>query len=230
LPLPEYRRERDIALPDKIGKPQTAAAKGQDKMNTAVGEQIGQAYQGIWYAILLAVALYFLKVILSIAFKGRLAPGLAPDLSEVGSPTFLTRILSLVGHKAPIRQTLGTVRLRATFGLLIAYWGGLAALIYIAHGMQAPVIGIEGLISLAVFVTALHTSLYEITYDKVDVTLPRWWFGRTIHHWRDLDAVTDKDPWMVTLHFADGRRVKVHKYIVGHAEFMAVARGAIRNS
>jgi hypothetical protein len=230
LPLPEYRRERDIALPDKIGKPQTAAAKGQDKMNTAVGEQIGQAYQGILYAILLAVGLYFLKVILSIALKGRLAPGLAPDLSEVGSPTFLTRILALVGHSAPIRQTLGTTRLRATMGLQIAYWGVLAALIYIAHGMNAQVIGIEGLLCLAVFVTALHTSLYEITYDKVDVTLPRWWFGRTMHRWRDLVAVTDKDPWMVTLHFADGTRVKVHKYIVGHAEFMAVARDAIRNS
>jgi hypothetical protein len=230
LPLPENRRQRDIALPDDIGKPQTAAGKGQDKMNTAVGEQIGQAYQGIWYAIVLGVALYFLKVILSIALKGRLSPGLAPGLSEVGSPTFLTRILSLIGHRGQARQTLGTTRLRATLGLQLAYWGGLAMLIYISSTMKAQLVGPETLICFAVFVTALHTSLYEITYDKVDVTLPRWWFGRTTHRWRDLDAVTDKDPWMMTLHFSDGSRVKVHKYIVGHSEFMAIAQDAIRNS
>ena len=198
-------------------------------MNAIVSDQIGQAYQGIWFAILLAVALYFLKVILSIVLKGRTAPGLAPDLSEVGAPTFLTRILALVGHRARVGQSLGTVRLRATLGLQISYWGGLVLLIYVAQTMQAPLVGIETILSAAVSLTALHTSLYEVTYDKAEVTLPRWWFGRTTHRWRDLVSVTDKDPWMVTLHFADGRRVKVHKYVVGHAEFMALARDAVRS-
>jgi hypothetical protein len=229
LPLPEYRRERDIALPDKIGKPQTAAAKGQDTMNTTVSEQIGQAYLGIWYAILLAVALYFLKVIIALVLKMRMRSTLAPGLLDDAPQTFFPRVLSLVGMGARARQTLGVTRLRATLGLRMVIWGGFILMLLLHRQMGGQPWGPETLIAALVLLNAVQIELYEIAYDKVEVTLPRWWFRRSLHRWRDLVAVTDKDPWMMTLHFADGRRVKVHKYIVGHAAFMAVAKDSIRN-
>jgi hypothetical protein len=198
-------------------------------MNPGVNEQLERAYMGLWYALLIAVALFFVKVILSILLRWRVGGALTPELSDEHPQTFFPRVLSMVGMFGRPVQTLGLTRLRPTIGLRLAYWLGIAGLIYFHRQMNAPTIGLESLILALVVATALHTELYEITYDRADVTLPRWWFGSTVHRWRDLVAVTDKDPWMITMHFANGTKVKVHKYIVGQAEFMAVAQAAIRN-
>ncbi len=197
-------------------------------MNTSVGEQIDQAYLGILFAILLAVALYFLKVIIAMVLKLRMHSTLAPGLVDDAPQTFFPRVLALVGMNAPAAQTLDAMRLRTTLGLRLVSWGGLAIMIYLHHLMGGQAIGLETVLAALILVNAIQIELYQITYDKVMVTLPRWWFGRSTHRWRDLVAITDKDPWMMTLHFGDGRRVRVHKYIVGHAEFMAVANDAIR--
>ena len=199
-------------------------------MNTTVGEQIDQAHLGIWYAILLAVALYFLKVIIALVLKMRMRSTLAPGLVDDAPQTFFPRVISLVGMSARASQTLGLTRLRATMGLRLVGWGGFVLMILLHQQMGAQLLGPETLIAALVLLSAIQIELYEITYDKVELTLPRWWLGRTAHRWRNLVAITDKDPWMMTLHFADGRYVKVYKYIVGHAEFMAVAKDAIRNS
>ncbi len=198
-------------------------------MNSGVREQLDQAYAGILFALLIAVALYFLKVVLALVLKRRLNSRLAPGLSEDDAQTFFPRILALIGLNAAPRQTLGSVRLRPTMGLRLVCWGGLLLLVYIHRQMNAPALGPETLITGLVFINALHVELYEVEYDRADVMLPRWWFGRSVHRWRDLVEVTARDPWMMTMHFSDDRRVKVHKYIVGHAEFMAVAKAAVRN-
>lgn len=198
-------------------------------MNTAVSEQIGQAYQGILYGIVLAAVLYFLKVILAIVLKRRVAAGLAPGLDTSDGQTFFPRILSLVGLNGRPTTSLNRTELRTTFGIRAFCWGITAAMIPIAISMNAKVIGLESLLFVLALVHTVQITTYRITYDNSDVSLPRWWFGTTTRPWKKLVAVTDKDPYFYTFHFADDVRVKVHKYIVGHAEFMAVARDAVRN-
>ena len=197
-------------------------------MNATVGEQIDRAYLGIWYAILLALALYFLKVIIAIVLKMRTRSTLAPGLVDDAPQTFFPRVLALVGMNARSTTTLDVARRRATIGLRAVCWGGFLVAVYLHGLIGAQPVGLETLIIALILVNALQIELYEIAYDKVEVSLPRWWFGRSTHRWRDLVAITDKDPWLMTLHFSDDRRVKVHKYIVGHADFMAVANDAIR--
>lgn len=198
-------------------------------MNSGVSAQIEQAYFGLWYGMLVALALYFLKVILAIVLRWRVGTALTPGLAGDQAQTFFPRVLAMFGMHARTSETLGTTRLRATIGLRLLCWGAVPLLIYFHRQMNAATIGPETLITALVVLNALQIELYEITHDRADVTLPRWWFGRTIHRWHDLVALTDRDPWMMTMHFADGRRVKVHKYIVDHADFMTVAKAAIRN-
>jgi hypothetical protein len=198
-------------------------------MNTDVANEISQAYLGFWYTLLAGVGLYFIKVIIAILLKRRVSPLVAPGLLETDNQTFFPRLLSLMGMNAAPAQTFAARRLRATIGLRLLMWGAVFAMVYFHHQMGEQLISFASIIVALVGINAVHIELYEIEYDKVEMVLPRWWFGHTSHRWRDLVAVTDKDPWLATLHFADGRRVKVHKYIVGFPEFMAVAKDAIRN-
>jgi hypothetical protein len=192
--------------------------------------ELFNVYQVIGYGILAAAGLYFLRAILTILLKRRVAPGLAPGLDASDSQTFFPRVLSLVGLNARPTTSLNRTELRTTLGIQALCWALTLAIIPIAISMNARLVGPESLLFVLALVNAVQMTSYRITYDKTEVTLPRWWFGSTTRPWRKLVAITDKDPYFYTFHFADETRVKVHKYIVGHAEFMAVARGAIRNS
>jgi hypothetical protein len=178
---------------------------------------------------LISAGLYFAKVILAIVLKSRVGPDLAPSVRDVGRPDSMAQFLSLLGHRAKPTETLGTVRLRATLGIQVAYWGGVVLLFYLHIQMRAPVFGMETIILMAVLLTALHTSLYEVSFDKETITLPRWWFGRTTHRWKDLVAVSTRDRWFLAFSFAKGPTVKVHKYIVGYARLMETAQEAMRD-
>jgi hypothetical protein len=199
-------------------------------MNPDVATEISNSYQAFGYTILAGVGLYFLKVVIAILLKRRVSPLVAPGLSDEQPQTFFPRVLSLVGMNARPPQTFSLIHLRSTVGVRLLMWGAVAAMFYFHHQMGEPTIGFGSLILLATVISAFDHEFYKITYDRVEVQLPRWWFGRTLHRWRDLVAVTDRDPWLATFHFSDGGKVKVHKYVVGYVDFMAVAQDAIRNT
>ena len=190
--------------------------------------EIETCFTTLGWIISCAVALFFLRIILSIALRKRLAPGLVPEIDEVYRPESLTRFVSLIGHRAVVRETLGTHHLRATFGLKLVFWGVSALLVYVIAQMNASAIGIETLLLGFVVYLAIHTTLYEISYDRDSITLPRWWFGRTTRKWRDLDATVDRMGWYLDFHFRDGTVIQAHKYVVGYAGLRETARKSLR--
>jgi hypothetical protein len=196
----------------------------------SIDDQMAGFGNALWIGILGAVGIYFLRVILTMILRRKVAPELVPGLSAEDSQTAMPRFLSMIGVGARPASTFGTFRLTTSLGIKILWWAGLAALVYFARQMQARVIGPESLIIVMVAVQAVQSQFYEIEYDAKTVSLPRWWFGKTVQPWRKLVAVTDKDPYFYTFHFADQSKVRVYKYIVGHDEFMKVARNAVRDA
>ncbi|MCB6177963.1 hypothetical protein LHP98_07440 [Rhodobacter sp. Har01] len=184
----------------------------------------------IWLLVALGVGLFLVKIILAILLKNRAAPGLVPALHEVGRQDSLARFVALIGQNARATVTMGTVRLRASLGIQLAYWGGAILIAVVIGQMGVPVFGIETILLLVVLLAALHTSLYEISYDRQSITLPRWWFGRTTHKWADLLAVTKPDGWFLTFHFDKGPSVRAHKYVVGYRELLETAQKAVREN
>jgi hypothetical protein len=170
------------------------------------------------------VVFVVLRLVLAWRLRKRMPVGLVPQGGEVLRPDGMSRLVSLIGVDAQVSDTMGTRRLRATLGLRLLYWGVLVALIVAAGQMQAPLVGIESLILATVVYLALHTSFYEISYDRDTITLPRWWFGTTTHKWRDLEAVTERQGWFLAFHFRGGKVVQAHKYVVGYAALREKAK------
>lgn len=190
--------------------------------------EMPSAFMYIGFGLLAGLGLFFLRVILSIALRKRYAPGLVPDVTEVSRPDGGSRLIALIGQGAAAQHTLGTHRLRASLGLKVLFWGVLAAMVYVADLMGAPMIGFEAAILAFVFYLSIHTSVYEITYDRETITLPRWWFGRTTRKWKDLDAVVERQGWFLDFHFRDGTVIQAHKYVVGYAELRNTANKVLR--
>lgn len=198
-------------------------------MNSAVSAQMERVSAGLYSALLVAIALVLVKLVLSLVLRRRLGPGLAPGLDVGRVSAFVNRALHGVGLLGTVPRTMGMTRLRIAPGLRLLAWAILGLVVYLHRQMQVPAFGMESLLVGLALLGTVHLTLYEIRHDRADVILPRWWFGHSTHRWRDLVAVIDRDPFFVTLHFTDGRHVRVHKFIVGQAEFMAVAGAAIRN-
>jgi hypothetical protein len=190
--------------------------------------EIAQAYTYLGYALLAGFAMFVLRIILMIALRKRFAPGLVPGMAEVNRPDSGSRLVALIGQGALVQRTLGTSRLPATFGLKALIWGVLGLMVCAAVQMGALLLGFETLLLLLVLYLALHTSLYEITYDRDTITLPRWWFGRSTRKWRDLDAVVARQGWHLDFHFRDGTVIQAHKYVVGYAELREAADKVLR--
>jgi hypothetical protein len=176
----------------------------------------------------LGVAMYLVRLVLAWRLRKRMPAGLVPKGAELHRPDGASRLVSLIGVGGPVAETLGTRRLRATLGLRLLCWGVLAALVVVLWQMRAPVWGPGTLALLTVIYLALHTSLYEISYDRDTITLPRWWFGATTHRWRDLEAVTESQGWYLVFHFRGGRVVQAHKYVVGYAALREKAEAVLR--
>jgi hypothetical protein len=174
------------------------------------------------------VVFVVLRLVLAWRLRKRMPVGLVPQGGEVLRPDGMSRLVSLIGVDAQVSDTMGTRRLRATLGLRLLYWGVLVALIVAAGQMQAPLVGIESLILATVVYLALHTTFYEISYDRDSITLPRWWFGTTTHKWRDLEAVTERQGWFLAFHFRGGKVVQAHKYVVGYAALREKAKAVLR--
>jgi hypothetical protein len=174
------------------------------------------------------VVFFVLRLVLAWRLRKRMPAGLVPHGGELHRPDGMSRIVSLIGVDAPVAETLGTRRLRATLGLKLLYWGVLMALIVAVAKMHAPLVGIESAILLLVLYLALHTTLYEISYDRDTITFPRWWLGSTTHNWRDLEAVTERQGWFLAFHFRGGKVVQAHKYIVGYAALREKANAVLR--
>lgn len=179
-------------------------------------------------ALAVGVALFVLRIVLSRSLRKRIAPGLVPTGTDLHQPDTMSRFTALLGHDAAVATTLGTHRLRATLGLRLLYWVVLVAMIAVSATMRAPLIGIESALTLIVLFLALHTTFYEITWDRDTITLPRWWFGSTTHTWRDLEAVTERQGWFLAFHFRGGRVVQAHKYVVGYAALREKANAVLR--
>ncbi|MFN5999334.1 MAG: hypothetical protein ACK47C_06150 [Paracoccaceae bacterium] len=173
-------------------------------------------------------AFFVLRIVLAWRLRKRMPAGLVPKGSELHQPDGMSRIVSLIGVDAPVAETLGTRRLRATLGLKLVYWGVLVALIVVAGQMQAQLFGTEAALVVLVVYLALHATFYEIRYDRDTITLPRWWFGHTTHRWRDLEAVTERQGWFLAFHFRGGKVVQVHKYVVGYAALREKAEAVLR--
>jgi hypothetical protein len=179
-------------------------------------------------AVLGGVALFVLRLVLASRLRKRVAPGLVPKGAELHQPDGMSRLTALLGHTAPETITLGSRRLRATLGLKLLYWVVLGAFIVTAAAMRAPLIGIESALALIVLFLALHTTFYEISWDRDTIALPRWWFGRTTHRWRDLEAVTERQGWFLAFHFRGGKVVQAHKYVVGYAALRDKVEAVLR--
>lgn len=171
--------------------------------------------------------LFLLKVILSIALRGRVAPALLPDVLR---PESTTQFLALLGHRAAPAQTLGTTRLRATLGLKLGYLAGLVVMMGLLVQMGSPVISLESGIFLLLCLATLQAFLLEISYDRDTITLPRWWFGRTTHKWKDLLALTSNDPWFMVFVFHKGPTIRINKYVVGFDQLVETARKHMREA
>jgi hypothetical protein len=178
--------------------------------------------------IAVGVALFILRHVLAWRLRKRLPKGLVPQGRELSRPDSMTRIVSLIGHDAAPVETLGTKRLRTTLGLRLVFWTVWAAISWAALSMQPPLIGIETGLILVMTYYALHTTLYEITWDRDTIALPRWWFGRMTRKWRDLDAVVERRGWFLDFHFRDGTVVQAHKYVVGYAALREKADAVLR--
>jgi len=175
-------------------------------------------------------AIFLLKIVLGIVLRNRLAPGLVPHVNELSQPDSTSRFIALIGRNARPDETLGTRRLRTTLGLKAVYWLVSLAIAVTLKTMDAPIFGLETLIFALVLAMALHASLYEISYDRQAITLPRWWFGRTTRKWKDLLAVSVRDGWFMVFHFDDGQSIYVHKYVVGYPQLLETARKAAREN
>lgn len=174
------------------------------------------------------IALFLLRVVLAIALRNRVTPGLFPGATEAGRQDSMSRLISLIGYRAVAPDTLGTRRRRSTLGLKLLFWGVTAMLAYFSIQMSAEAIGPEVLILAFVVYLAMHAPVYEITYDRDTITLPRWWFDRTTCKWRDLDAAVEKQGWYLVFHFRDGTVIQAYKYVVGYAQPKEAARKALR--
>jgi hypothetical protein len=185
----------------------------------------------VWTLVLslaAGVAFFVLRLVLAWRLRKRMPAGLVPHGGELLRPYGMSRIVSLIGVDAEAFDTLGTRRLRATLGLKLLYWGVLVAMVVAAGQMNARLLGPETAILGLVLFLALHTSFYEISYDRDTITLPRWWFGRTTRNWRDLDAVTERQGWFLVFHFRGGQVVQAHKYVVGYAALREKVRAVLR--
>ena len=166
---------------------------------------------------------------LSLILRKRLPSGLVPRVFDLlYHPDAKLRFVALLGQTDRTRETLGTHRLQATIGLKLLFWLMAAGLFWLWQATD-PALSATAFLFLpfAVYM-ALHTTFYEITYDRDTITLPRWWFGRTTRNWRDLDAVVDRMGWYLDFHFRDGTVVQAHKYVVGYAALKDTARKALR--
>ncbi len=180
--------------------------------------------------ILGGIGLFFAKVILSLILRKRLAPGLVPSIEDTGRADSTTRFIAMIGLNARVSESLGTRRLRATLGLKLVFWGVLLMLAYLLQTLEPSGTYIEPALLGLVAYLAVHTTFYEITYDRDTITLPRWWFGRTTRRWRDLDAAVDRRGWFLDFHFRDGTVIQAHKYVVGYAELREAAQKAMRET
>lgn len=190
--------------------------------------ELEQYFTYFGYLSLAGTALFFLRLVLSLTLKKRLTPGLVPDLVEATKPDGLSRFVALIGYRTVPSNTLGTRRLRATLGLKLVFWGLLVAAAYVPLALDVSVLGLETAMLAPLLYLAIHTSLYEISFDHETVTLPRWWFGKTVRRWKDLDAVVENQGWSQSFHFRDGTVVYVHKYVVGFPELRDTAWKAMR--
>ena len=179
-------------------------------------------------SIAAGAAMFVLRLVLAWRLRKRMPAGLVPKGGELLQADGMSRIVSLIGVDAAVTETLGTRRLRATLGLKLLYWGVLVALVVAVGQMRAQLVGIETAILVLVLCLALHTTLYEISYDRDTITLPRWWLGSTTHTWRDLEAVTERQGWFMAFHFRGGQVVQAHKYVVGYAALRDKAKAALR--
>lgn len=180
--------------------------------------------------VLGGIGLFFLRLILYLILRKRLAPGLVPALKDLSQPDSSSRFVALIGQGAPVGDTLGTKRLRTTLGLKLVYWGTTLMMVGIMQSLEISGTGIETVLLALVAYLALHASIYEISYDRHTITLPRWWMGHTTRRWRDLDATLDRGGWYLEFHFRDGTVIHVHKYVVGYSDLREVAQKAMRET
>ncbi len=57
-------------------------------------------------------------------------------MPDVGQADSTSRFVALIGLGAPVRETLGTRRLRATLGLKLVYWGITGMMIWVLQTME----------------------------------------------------------------------------------------------
>jgi hypothetical protein len=172
--------------------------------------------------------LYLLRHLLAWHLRRRLPARLVPQGRELDQPDANSRLVALIGHDAAVRETLGTVRLRATLGLRLVYWGVTVAMIGTLASMRDLHAGIGGLLLAVLLYASVAVAIYEIRYDRDTITLPRWWLGTTTRTWRALEAVTERQGWFLDFHFRGGQVIEVHKYVVGHAALQEKVRAVLR--
>lgn len=193
-------------------------------------EEVHDTLRMFGIILALAAAGVVLRIVLALVLRNRFAPGLVPGLADPQPQVFFLRALALIGLGARPQTTLGTVRLRATLGLRLAFVGLLVLVTGISQALE-PALAVPGiLLVLAVTVGTLRAFLLEIRYDRDTITLPRWWFGTTTHRWADLLALRSNDPWFLVFHFEKGVTVRVNKYLVGYDGLLETARKAMRET
>lgn len=137
-------------------------------------------------------------------------------------------LIAGLGQGAQVRQTLNTIILRPTIGLRLISLGISAAMLYLIWmrpGEFMPATGVlpHGLTAVLIY-AGLHTNFYEASYDDHILTAPNWFFQRHQYRWKHLDSIRDNGHYYYILHFADGRKLQLQKYLVGIKDFLTYAR------
>ncbi len=140
-------------------------------------------------------------------------------------------LLSSRGMAAKAEQSLGTTVMRMTWGarLSAVVFSAMAIVASFSMGVvdpQTDMILRPVIVGLALLGLA-HVFSYELRYDR-DVMISQSLIqGRREMPWRELVEIREESNGTYRMRFADGKRVRVQKYLVGMSDFLTRAHGAI---
>lgn len=82
-----------------------------------------------------------------------------------------------------------------------------------------------GVLLLAVLIwTAVGFWLWELRFDTVGLSAPSQILWRRSYMWRQLERVSDDNPFTWHFHFVDGAKLRIPKHVAGHEDLMRMAR------
>ena len=136
------------------------------------------------------------------------------------------------GMARAAEESLGTAVMKTTWGMrlsaVLMALAGVAALVFMDMGLDPAMLRILQLVVAGLALLGIvHVFSFEMRYDRdVIVSQSLLQFRREIA-WRDLVDIRDEGGGVYRLTSADGRRMRVQKYLTGMRDFLTRAHGVI---